>query len=172
MITTSWIILGMLCCFSQSLKPPVSGTLNLDSDDEVAHSEGLALPEKRAGVDRSFIRFGRSDVAGIGKNFLRFGRGGDYEDDESATLSATKRAARNFLRFGRSPNFLRFGRSPNFLRFGRSPNFLRFGRSGSEDIGQEEISFEVPIHFVEEPEDIDNIPRPTWSGRNFLRFGR
>ncbi|XP_066976099.1 FMRFamide-related neuropeptides-like [Macrobrachium rosenbergii] len=153
MIVTSWIVLGLLSCLCQALKPPVSVGLPTDNSDDGS----LALPEKRGNVDRSFIRFGRSgaeEKRGVGKSFLRFGRAGaDYEDDESASLSANKR-------------------DRNFLRFGRNRNFLRFGRSGPEDIGLEEGPIDVPIPVPEESAEVDNIRRSALSNRNFLRFGR
>ncbi|XP_064120640.1 FMRFamide-related neuropeptides-like [Macrobrachium nipponense] len=136
------------------------------------------LAEKRGNVDRSFIRFGRSDVddkRSYGRNFLRFGRGveGDYEDEEIESLSAAKRN-RNFLRFGRSRNFLRFGRNRNFLRFGRNRNFLRFGRSGPEDIVSLEGTPSEVILFpaLEEPIAEDDVfQRAARGNRNFLRQG-
>ncbi|XP_066976096.1 FMRFamide-related neuropeptides-like [Macrobrachium rosenbergii] len=176
MMVTSWLFLGLLSCLCQALKPPVSVGLSTDSSDEIPHDGDLDLAEKRGNVDRSFIRFGRSDVEdkrSSGRNFLRFGRGGDYEDDENESLSATKRN-RNFLRFGRSRNFLRFGRNRNFLRFGRSRNFLRFGRSDPEDIGLESSNpVEVPLPVLEEPAaEVDIFHRAARGNRNFLRFGR
>ncbi|XP_068229289.1 FMRFamide-related neuropeptides-like [Palaemon carinicauda] len=149
MIITYWIFLGLLSFFCQAIKPSVSVGLNAENNDEIAHDGSLALPEKRANVDRSFIRFGRSEGAnkrGIDTSFLRYGRGGDYEDDEIASLSASKR-------------------DRNFLRFGRSHNFLRFGRSGPEDIVLEGAPVEVPFPVPEKPD-------PVLLNRNFLRFGR
>ncbi|XP_066976097.1 FMRFamide-related neuropeptides-like [Macrobrachium rosenbergii] len=166
MMVTSWLFLGLLSCLCQALKPPVSVGLSTDSSDEIPHDGDLASAEKRGNVDRSFIRFGRSDVEdkrSSARNFLRFGRGGDFEDDEIEPLSATKR----------NRNFLRFGRSRNFLRFGRSRNFLRFGRSGPEDIGLESSPNEVPFPVLEEPAaEVDIFHRAARGSRNFLRFGR
>ncbi|XP_064120892.1 FMRFamide-related neuropeptides-like [Macrobrachium nipponense] len=159
MIVISWIVLGLLSCLCQALKPPVSAGLSADNSDDGS----LPLPEKRGNVDRSFIRFGRSgseDKRGADKSFLRFGRaGGDYEDEEGASLTADKR----------NRNFLRFGRNRNFLRFGRNRNFLRFGRSGPEDVSLEEGPIDVPIPVPEESTEVDNFRRSALTNRNFLR---
>uniref|UniRef100_A0A915KUZ2 Uncharacterized protein n=1 Tax=Romanomermis culicivorax TaxID=13658 RepID=A0A915KUZ2_ROMCU len=96
----------------------------------------------------------------------------------------------NFIRFGRpsamSPNFVRFGRSaltPNFVRFGRQqlPNFVRFGKR------QLEIEDDIDQNYDENHDDNDEESfrrltrkanfirfgkRRSFSGPNFIRFGR
>ncbi|XP_068229812.1 FMRFamide neuropeptides-like [Palaemon carinicauda] len=147
MILTCWILVALVSCFSQALKPLVSVVLE-PNNSNASHEDDLALPQKRLNQNRYFLRFGRGSS------------GKYYDENEPASLIAND-DQQHFLREVRNLNFLRFGRS------GGSELALEDRRSPFEDpSGPQENE-----QFVEKEGD-GNMVRSARGNRNFLRFGR